>query len=218
MITAIVAAALLESGAVLDDVGTPLRAVITILMLCLIHVIAFLVDTPPLTRLVAWISIALAALVAAASISVAAVDPIEFVTVPIALSLLASGTTRMREDAATRSWPWLGAGTALLLLPSLLSTIGDSPIWRLVGLGVIGIGVLIVGLVRRLQAPFVIAAIVVTIHALATFSPQIRAIYESVEWWLWLIPGGIIVIVLAARLENRVADLRGVVRTISGLR
>ena len=218
VITAIVAAALLESGAVLGDAGTPLRAVITILMLCLIHVIAFLVDTPPLTRLVAWISIALAALVAAASISVTAVDPIEFVTVPIALSLLASGTTRMLEDAATRSWPWLGAGTALLLLPSLISTIGDSPIWRLVGLGVIGIGVLIVGLVRRLQAPFVIAAIVVTIHALATFSPQIRAIYESVEWWLWLIPGGIIVIVLAARLENRVADLRGVVRTISGLR
>ena len=218
VITAIVAAALLESGAVLNDAGTPLRAVITILMLCLIHVIAFLVDTPPLTRLVAWISIALAALVAAASISVAAVDPIEFVTVPIALSLLASGTTRMLEDAATRSWPWLGAGTALLLLPSLLATIGDSPIWRLVGLGVIGIGVLIVGLVRRLQAPFVIAAIVVTIHALATFSPQIRAVYESVEWWLWLIPGGIIVIVLAARLENRVADLRGVVRTISGLR
>ena len=218
VITAIVAAALLESGAVLNDAGTPLRVVITILMLCLIHVIAFLVDTPPLTRLVAWISIALAALVAAASISVAAVDPIEFVTVPIALSLLASGTTRMREDAATRSWPWLGAGTALLLMPSLLSTIGDSPIWRLVGLGVIGIGVLILGLLRRLQAPFVIAAIVVTIHALATFSPQIRAIYESVEWWLWLIPGGIIVIVLAARLENRVADLRGVVRTISGLR
>ena len=221
VITALVAAALLESAAVLGDDGddgTPLRAVITILTLCLIHVIAFLIDSSPLTRLVAWISIALAALVAAASISVGAVDPIEFVTVPIALSLLASGATRMLEDSTTRSWPWLGAGTALLLLPSLLATIGDSPIWRLVGLGVIGIGVLIVGLVRRLQAPFVIAAIVVTIHALATFSPQIRAIYESVEWWLWLIPGGIIVIVLAARLEKRVADLRGVVRTISALR
>ena len=217
-IAALSAATALEAGAILNDPPIPLRAELTLLALCLIHVLAWFIGTAPLTHAVAWVALALAGLIALVSIASGAVDPLEVATIPLALSLLATGTSRMLDDPGARSWSWLGLPTALLLVPSLLATIGDRPVWRLVGLGVIGVAVLIIGLVRRLQAPFVIAAVVVTIHALATFSPQIRAVYESVEWWIWLIPGGVIVIVLAARLEKRVADLREVARSISSLR
>ena len=217
-IAALSAATALEAGAILNDPPIPLRAELTLLALCLIHVLAWFIGTAPLTHAVAWVALALAGLIALVSIASGAVDPLEVATIPLALSLLATGTSRMLDDPGARSWSWLGLPTALLLVPSLLATIGDRPIWRLVGLGVVGVAVLIIGLVRRLQAPFVIAAVVVTIHALATFSPQIRAVYESVEWWIWLIPGGVIVIVLAARLEKRVADLREVARSISSLR
>jgi hypothetical protein len=91
-------------------------------------------------------------------------------------------------------------------------------VWRLVALGVAAVAVLVIGVVRRLQAPFILGAVVALIHGFHTFSPQIRAIYEAVPWWLWAGIGGVLLILLAARYENRIKNLKSAVLKVGGLR
>jgi hypothetical protein len=103
-------------------------------------------------------------------------------------------------------------------VPSLLATIEDRPLWRLVGLGVVGIAVIVIAVAQRLQAPFVIGVVVVLVHGIATFLPQLRAAYEFLPWWLWLGAGGVLLIVLAARYEQRIRNLRSVAMKFAALR
>ena len=107
----------------------------------------------------------------------------------------------------------------VLLLPSLLATLfDDKPLWRLVALGVVSVAVIVIGVVRRLQAPFLIGAVVAVIHGIATFSPQIRAVYQAAPWWLWAGIGGVLLILLAARYENRIKNLKDAVLKVGNLR
>jgi hypothetical protein len=106
----------------------------------------------------------------------------------------------------------------VLLVTSLIATLDERPLWRLVGLGVVGIAVIVVGVAWRMQAPFALGVIVVLIHAVATFLPQLRLAYESLPWWLWLGAGGVLLIVLAARYEQRIANLKSVALRFAALR
>ena len=72
------------------------------------------------------------------------------------------------------------------------------------------VAVMIIGVVRRLQAPFIIGAVVLLIHGISTFAPQIVAVYESAEWWLWAAIGGAIIIFLSATYKKRMRDLKNV--------
>jgi hypothetical protein len=146
------------------------------------------------------------------------IDPVEVATVPVALALLATGVIHLDRIPTARSWPALGPGTLVLLLPSLFVTVDDRPLWRLVALGVVAIVVMIVGAVRRLQAPFLIGVVITLVHVLATFSSEIRAVYESAHWLLWAGIGGAILIVLAARYEQRVQNLKSIVLRVTALR
>jgi hypothetical protein len=145
-------------------------------------------------------------------------DPIELATVPVAIGLLVSGGVRLATAATARSWPWLGPGLAVLLIPSPLLDIADSPLWRVTGLGVVSIAVLVAGLIWRLQAPFVLGCVVVVVHAIAQLWPWIAAAYNAVPWWLWLGVGGVLLIVLAARYERRIRDVKAIVMRVSALR
>jgi hypothetical protein len=194
------------------------RAFIVIMLFSAILVIAFLVNQAPLTASIGWTAAGSAAAAALVGISVGALRPIELGTVPLALALLAAGAVHLERTPTARSWPFLAPGLLVLLLPSLLATIVDRPIWRLVALGVVAITVLVIGLALRLQAPFVIGVVVVLIHAIATFSEQIRIAYEAVPWWLWLGIGGALVTVLAATYEKRIGNLKSVALRLASLR
>lgn len=208
----------IECMAIARTDGTLLRPLAVVFLLSALHVIAFTIDRLPLDRLLAWVAIAYAAIVAGLALASGSLDPVETGTLPIAIALIATGVVRLGESEKPRSWPWLGPGVVVLLLPSLLATINDRPLWRLVGIGVVGVAIVVIGLMRRLQAPFVIGTVVVVVHAVATFAPQIRSVYESVAWWLWLGIGGLILTVLAARYEQRIRNLRDVVERIGSLR
>ena len=197
-----------------------LRAVAVILVFSAIHVVAFAVvpARSPFTPAVGWLAIAFAGAAASAAVVTGAADPLEMLTAPIALALIASGVVQLARLPRARSWPYLGPATAVLLLPSLLATAAERPLWRLVALGVFAVAVLVIGAARRLQAPFVIGAAVSLIHGVATFSSEIRAVYEAVPWWLWLGFGGVLLIVLAARYEQRIGNLRSVALRVTALR
>jgi hypothetical protein len=209
---------LLELPAVRDITAGDIRALTLVLLFSAVHVIAFLVARPPLTRLVSFVSIAYAAVIGIAGVSFGSLDPVEVASIPIALALLATGTVQLAASPSSRSWPWLGPGTAILLVTSLLATLDERPLWRLVGLGVVAVATIVIAVVSRLQAPFVIAVVVVLIHGVATFLPQLRAAYEFLPWWLWLGAGGVLLIVLAARYEQRIRDLRTIALKFAALR
>ncbi len=217
-IVAMAAVLALEAPAFEEFALGQLRILSLVLLYSAVHVIGFVLHRSPLSRTVAWFAIALAGLTALTGGAMGTLDYPELVTVPLALALLATGTIHMAEVPAARSWQWLAPGIAMLLVPSLWATFSEQPLWRLVGLGVVGVGVIIVGVARRLQAPFTIGVVVVIVHGIATFLPQLRAAYEFVPWWLWAAAAGIILTALAFRYEQRSRDIRNAVVKYAALR
>ncbi|WP_370448763.1 SCO7613 C-terminal domain-containing membrane protein [Cryobacterium sp. TMT1-3] len=197
--------------------STP-RALLLVVALSAVHVLALWHPHPPFGARTAWGVLALAGLAAFTAATFGVVDPFELVTVPVALALLGSGWLRLRSDPRARSWPWTGPGLLLLLVPSLLLDLTYSDLWRIVSLGVVAIIVLVIGSTRRLQAPFMIGAVVLLIHGIAQLWPWIALAYSVIPWFLWLGGGGIVLIVLAARYEQRIANLKSVALRISALR
>jgi hypothetical protein len=194
------------------------RAVVVIVAFCGVYVAGTLVDSSPLTRTVGRIALGGAVVAGVVALSVGAVADVEWVSLPIAAALLVTGLRRLARTPALRSWPAIGGGLAVLLLPSLLATLVERPLWRLVAIGVVAVAVLVTGLVRRLQAPFVLGAAVALVHGVATFAPQVRAVYQLTEWWVWAGLGGVVIIVLAARYERSIATARTAVGSIRSLR
>lgn len=224
--SALVASTLLEIAALTataDAAGAGVRAVAVIVALSGAHVLLAWQRPAALASWMPTLALGLAGAtafyyLAAFVVGVDGAPPFEWATVPVAAAWTASGVIRLRRNHTTRSWPALGGGLALLLVPSLLADYGDSPLWRVVGLGVIGIAVLLVGLATRLQAPFVLGGIVVLLHGLAQLWPWLSSLYDPTAWWLWFGIGGILLIVVAARYEKRVQNVKNAVAMVGALR
>ena len=209
---------MLELPALYPDGGGFARAATLTVLLCAALVVAVAIPRPPLTVPVGWLAFALAALVGATALVTGAFGELELMTVPLAAALIAVGGIRLHRSPSARTWPTLAPGVAVLLVPSLVVTAVDAPLWRLVGLGVVSIAVLVVSVVLRLQAPLLISAVVLLVHAIVTFAPGIVAVYQAVEWWLWLAIGGVIVLVISIRFESSRRGVKAAIGRIAALR
>jgi|GEM_PF-3424553 hypothetical protein len=147
-----------------------------------------------------------------------AMEQVELIAIPLALGLLLIGTFELDRRAAARSLPWLTPGFVALLLPSLIAVDVDGGVWRIAALGIAATIILIGGVVRRLQAPFLVGVTVLLVHAGIQTWPLIAEIGESIEWWLWLGIAGVAIVAVAARYERRVQNVKNTVRRISELR
>lgn len=194
------------------------RAITVLVVLGLVHLAAFVLDRAPFTQAIAWLAIGLAAIVAVVVIARDVVDPLEGATLPLAAALLAAGAVHLRRVPAARSWAWLAPGILVLLLPSLVATFTDDALWRLVALGLACVALIVVGALARLQAPLILGSGIVLVHAIRTFAPQLRAIYESTEWWVWAVVGGAIILFLGFTIERRIRDFKSVATRVSALR
>jgi hypothetical protein len=217
-VVALVGATVVEFAVLRDTPFGTARALIIVAVLSTLHVAGMLVEKPPFTRPVGWVSLALAAVIGIAGSRVGAVDPIEWVTAMIALALLIVGGDILRRFPGAGSWPWLAPGLLVLLLPSLIVTLNDQAVWRLVGIGVVCVAAIVAGALLKLKAPLIIGAVVVLVHAIRTFSPQLVAVYQLTEWWVWAVVGGAIIIFVAVTFERRMRDLKSLGERISGLR
>ncbi|MFF2390371.1 SCO7613 C-terminal domain-containing membrane protein [Agromyces sp. NPDC058104] len=148
----------------------------------------------------------------------ATVDPFDLITVPIGLAFVAAGTVAMRRSPELGSWPALGVGLAILLVPPLLADFLDPELWRNVALGVVALATLLAGVVRRLQAPFVLGGGVLLVHAIVQLWPAITWLSEAVWWWLWLGIAGVLLVVLAATYERQLRLARSTISSIGALR
>lgn len=216
MIASVVVVSLATTIVILT-VGTDAWRAVTILLVTCGYIVAASVrdEFEPALR---WVSIASGAVLGGAILVTGTADPFELATVPLAVALLLGGSVRLGRDERRGSWPELGPGLALLLLPSLAADFGPNELWRVVALGVAALGVLGAGLALKLQAPTLIGAAVVVLHGLAQLWPWISDLYGSVPWWLWAGIGGVILIVIAATYESRIRDLKAVARGVSSLR
>ncbi|RZU64885.1 hypothetical protein EV379_1196 [Microterricola gilva] len=224
--TALVGGTLLEIAALAataDAADGGLRAIPVIAALSAAHVLLSWLRPTSLAPWVPTLALGLAGAtalyyLATFVLGVSDAPPFELATVPVALAWTASGAIRLSCTPGARSWPALGGGLALLLVPSLLADYTDSPLWRVVGLGVVGLAVLLAGLALRLQAPFVLGGGVVLLHGLAQLWPWLSSLYNPTLWWLWLGVGGILLIALAARYEKRIQNLKHAAARITALR
>ncbi|MCU1424441.1 MAG: hypothetical protein JWM51_732 [Microbacteriaceae bacterium] len=194
------------------------RIVVLVVLFSGIHVLGAIDTRVPFDRVTGRIGLGLAVLVALVNVRGDISPGLEWVSVPIAVALLTTGAVRLSRDPATRSWPTLGAGLGVLLVLPFIATVDDRPLWRLVAIGVLAVCALVVGLLRRLQAPFLIGAVVALAHGIATFSPQIVAVYQLTEWWWWAAPAGIVIILLGMRLERSIGAAHSLTASIGSLR
>jgi hypothetical protein len=218
VVAAMVTALVVEVAAFGFAPLTAVRMILLVWLFSAVHAVTFWVNRRPLTPLVGWLAIALAAVAVLAGGARLSPTPLELVTVPMAIALLVSGSLQLTRTATARSWPWLAPGVLVLLVPSLMIGFSDAALWRVVALGIAAIGVLVVGLVLRLQAPFLLGCTVVLVHAIVQLWPWISVAYEATPWWLWLGVGGVILIVLAARYEQRIRDIKSIALKVSALR
>ncbi|WP_307384487.1 MULTISPECIES: SCO7613 C-terminal domain-containing membrane protein [Microbacterium] len=171
--------------------------------------------------LVFWAGVGVAAALGTVALATGSADPVELVTAPIAAVLVWHGIRSLRARPELHSWPALGVGLALLLVPSLLfDFVGDNVLWRVIGLGVVALAVLLVGARFRLQAPVLLGGVVLIVHAVAQLWPWIASIYESVSglWWLWLGIAGVLLIIVAATYERRIREVKAAALAIRALR
>ena len=196
-----------------------LRAALIVIVPSAVAVTARVLADGRVRDAAAAIVVGVAALCAGALGLTGAIDPVELVSVPLALAALAIGTLHLDATRSARSWPWLGPGFAVLLGASLLAIDGaGEPLWRAIAIGVAAASVFAGGLWRRLQAPFVLGGAALLIHLLVQSWPLLEQVGRAVEWWLWLGLAGVIVIVLAARYERRLQNVRDAATRIAQLR
>lgn len=144
--------------------------------------------------------------------------PLELLTVPLAAVLLALGVLHLRGAATSRSWPALGPGLVLLLLPSLLLASGGGSAWRVVGLAAVATAVVVAGVRLRWQAPLVLGSAVLCAHALVQAWPALATLYEAVPRWVSIGMAGALLLALGARYERRLDDVRSVQGRVTAMR
>jgi len=198
-----------------------LRAVGLVIALSTVFVIAHARRSAPLSRTLGIVSLSYAVIAATTGLAAGVLSPLEWATIPLSIALIAAGTVTLRRSPQVRSWQAVGAGLLLLIIPSLFFTITDRPYWRVIAIAVVAIAFVIVGQLTKLQAPFIIGTVVIVAHGLATFSPQIRAVFEAGGWFSWIViaaVGGTILTVFAARTEKSLRTTRNAIARISHMR
>jgi len=205
--------------AIVFGVQSDLRAALLFAALAAVHIAGGAVTARPIAgAILAWTT--RMALVIGGAIALASghVDPFDIVTASVGIAFIGWGALSMRRSPALGSWPALGVGLAVLLVPPLIADFTDPELWRNVALGLVSAAAVLIGAMGRLQAPLVFGGAVLLVHAIAQLWPVITWLYEAVWWWLWLGIAGVIFVVLAATYERQLRLARGTIGRIAALR
>jgi hypothetical protein len=214
-LVAVIVVSGLQLAMVIADAYAAPRALATVYALSALHVLTRLRPKAPFTPVVGAVALGCAGVLAVLPIDA---PPIELRTAPIAVALLIPGVHGLRATPGRGSWALLGPGCALLMAPSLLADLTDSPLWRVTALGILAVAMTLIGASKRLQAPFLLGCGVALTHGIAQLWPWIATAYTAVPWWLWLGIGGAALIAVAARYEKRMNELKSVALTVRAMR
>ena len=215
----VVAAAVPTVLAIASGEQEVLRAAVLLPLLAVAHVAGAATSARPFTgEVFAWSTLSLLVLGGLVALTFGRVEPFDIVTASVGLALIGAGAFTMRRSPAVGSWQALGAGLAVLLVPPLIADFIDPELWRIVALGVVAAVTVVIGAMRRLQAPLLLGGGVLLVHAIAQLWPWITWLYEAVWWWLWIGIAGVILVTLAATYERQLRLARGTFRSLAALR
>lgn len=125
----------------------------------------------------------------------------ELPVIAAAILLFISGSVKMARDTRVRSWPALGLASLLAVVPSILiAFFRSTSITRSVCVLLICVALVVIGAVKKWQAPLSVGAVCLVIHVL-TVSWGYIAAFSRNYWWVWLALAGVILIITAARFE-----------------
>ncbi|MFI7283955.1 SCO7613 C-terminal domain-containing membrane protein [Micromonospora chersina] len=141
---------------------------------------------------------------------------LEAYTLPAAALALGAGLLALRSRPGLNSWLALGPGLGAALLPSLVSVLAapDAQPARRLALGLVALGAVLGGAVRRWQAPVLLGAatlVPLALHELARG-------WDLLPRWIFLGLGGLALIALAATYERRRRDLARLRAAVGGMR
>ncbi|MET0163292.1 MAG: hypothetical protein ABW204_11610, partial [Microbacteriaceae bacterium] len=194
-----------------------LRGAFVLAVLAAVHPLASLLARGPWTGWVGWSALAMAGLLGLRLLGLGGVE-LEAVTAPIGAALLLGGAIAMTRRPTLRSWPALGPGAAVLLVPSAIAAMVDPAPPRIVAVGALAVAAIVVGAIARLQAPFLLGIAVALVHALVQLRPWLRLVAEVTPVFVWPVLGGALVLALAIRFERRLQGLRRVALRVASLR
>ncbi|WP_262284796.1 SCO7613 C-terminal domain-containing membrane protein [Micromonospora sp. MA102] len=140
----------------------------------------------------------------------------EAYTLPAAALALGAGLLALRTRPGLNSWLALGPGLGAALLPSLVSVLAapDPQPARRLALGLVALGAVLGGAVRRWQAPVLLGTatlVPLALHELARG-------WDLLPRWIFLGLGGLALIALAATYERRRRDLARLRAAVGGMR
>lgn len=133
-----------------------------------------------------------------------AVSVVEAYPLPLAAVALFAGWTALRARPALRSWVAYGPALLAGFLPTLATVVvADGEVVRRLALGVAALLCVVLGSVRRRQAPVVVGGIVLVIVALH----ELALLWQRVQGWVPLALGGAALLFLAITYERRLRDI-----------
>jgi hypothetical protein len=124
--------------------------------------------------------------------------------VPLATGALGLGLLRRRADRGVSSWTAYGPALSLALVPSLIASLDDSSARRPLLLAVAATAVVVIGAVRRLQAPFVVGGAVLAVDAVR----QLGAYVALLPRWVVIGFLGLVLLGLGMTFEQRRRDVQ----------
>ncbi len=146
------------------------------------------------------------------------VGVVEAYTLPFGVGLLGLGVwVTVRPEAGRdprRTLVAMGPGLLLTLAPSLPQALDDPTSLRALLLGAGSLAVMVVGIVRRWQAPFVAGAVVVTLLVLTNVGPYAWGLPR----WVLIAAAGAVMLGAGVTWEQRVRDGRAAVRWVGAMR
>jgi hypothetical protein len=156
---------------------------------------------------------------------------VEWWSLPLGGALLLAGVLALRSGdpsgrASAASWPvgfrgswWLlGPGIGVILLPSVLATGTNPATWRAILVIAIALAALLLGSVRRLAAPFILALVALAAEIAVVFLVQLGREIDALLWWITLATAGAVLLVIAVGFERRTGGDQGVAARMRDLR
>ncbi|MCW2542138.1 MAG: hypothetical protein JWN95_3863 [Frankiales bacterium] len=161
-----------------------------------------------------WLSFAASVLAAWVEAAVHDLHAPEFYCVPLGVLVLGFGLSAANRKQDLSSWTSWAPGLAIALSPTLVRGLLQPLSWRPIELGVVATGLVLFGARRRLQAPFVLGAVVLASIVLRELGPYAL----GVPRWSGIGLVGVLLLAVGISWEGRMRDLRWAQQTLAGMR
>jgi hypothetical protein len=202
---------------------------LTLALLALMIVTVLRASRRPTALPPVWVTFALAWCVAVVGWSDRALR-VEAFSLPLGLALLAVGVIVMVRPSESKgtltSWPvgysgsWrlLTPGLVVTFLPSVLATGTDPQTLRAVLVIAMALVAILIGSLRKLGAPFILAIVVLPLENITIFAVQAGHSISPTSWWITLATAGAVLLVIAVTYERRTTGEKGVAARLRDLR